>query len=237
MNLKIKIRNLQKKFGSNTVLNNLNLEIFENESLAIIGESGSGKSVLTKCINGLTEYNNGKIIYENSYDVKNLKTEEKGLHISKFGVLFQNSALFDSLDVEKNIFFSCSGKKDLSILKDVGLDKSVLPKMPAEISVGVQKRVGLARAIMSKPKILIFDEPTTGLDPIIADQINKLIRDLVIEKKLTTITITHDMKSVYEYADKVAFIRNGKIEWYGQVKQLKNCKNIYMKNFISGKIK
>ena len=90
---------------------------------------------------------------------------------------------------------------------------------------------------MSKPKILIFDEPTTGLDPIIADQINKLIRDLVIKKKLTTITITHDMKSVYEYADKVAFIRNGKIEWYGQVKQLKNCKNIYMKNFISGKIK
>ena len=156
--------------------------------------------------------------------MKNLKTKEKRLHTSKFGVLFQNSALFDSLDVEKNIFFSCSEKKDFSILKDVGLDKSVLPKMPAEISVGVQKRVGLARAIMSKPKILIFDEPTTGLDPIIADQINKLIRDLVIKKKLTTITITHDMKSVYEYADKVAFIRNGKIEWYGQVKQLKIVK-------------
>ena len=236
MNPKIKIRNLKKKFGSKTVLNNLILEIFENESLVIIGESGSGKSVLTKCINGLTEYNEGKIIFENSYNVKDLKTEEKRLHVSKFGVLFQNSALFDSLDVEKNIFFSCSEKKDLSILKDVGLDKSVLSKMPAEISVGVQKRVGLARAIMSKPKILIFDEPTTGLDPIIADQINKLIRGLVIKKKLTTITITHDMKSVYEYADKVAFIRNGKIEWYGQVKQLKNCKNIYMKNFISGKI-
>ena len=217
--------------------NNLNLEIFDNESLAIIGESGSGKSVLTKCINGLTGYNDGKIIYENSYDVKNLKTKEKELHISNFGVLFQNSALFDSLDVEKKYFlFMFWKKKDFSILKDVGLDKSVLPKMPAEISVGVQKKSWSCKSYYVETKILIFDEPTTGLDPIIADQINKLIRDLVI-KKLTTITITHDMKSVYEYADKVAFIRNGKIEWYGQVKQLKNCKNIYMKNFISGKIK
>lgn len=236
MKPKISIRNLKKRFGDKIVLNYLNLNIYENESLAIIGESGSGKSVLTKCINGLTDFEEGEVVYENDYDVKKLTTDDKILHISKFGVLFQNAALFDSLDVRENIFFSSSKNHNLSILKEVGLEKTILSKMPSQISVGVQKRVGLARAIISEPNILIFDEPTTGLDPVIADQINKLIRNLVVKKKLTTITITHDMKSVYEYADKVAFIKNGKIEWYGEVNKLQNCGNVSLEDFINGRI-
>ncbi len=236
MKPKISIRNLKKRFGNKIVLNYLNLNIYENESLAIIGESGSGKSVLTKCINGLTDFEEGEVIYENDYDVKKLTTDDKIVHISKFGVLFQNAALFDSLDVRQNIFFSSSKNHNLSILNEVGLKRSILSKMPSQISVGVQKRVGLARAIISEPNILIFDEPTTGLDPVIADQINKLIRNLVVKKKLTTITITHDMKSVYEYADKVAFIKNGKIEWYGKVNKLKNCGNVSLEDFINGRI-
>ena len=236
MKPKISIRNLKKRFGNKIVLNYLNLNIYENESLAIIGESGSGKSVLTKCINGLTDFEEGEVIYENDYDVKKLTTDDKIVHISKFGVLFQNAALFDSLDVRQNIFFSSPKNHNLSILQEVGLEKSMLSKMPSQISVGVQKRVGLARAIISEPNILIFDEPTTGLDPVIADQINKLIRNLVVKKKLTTITITHDMKSVYEYADKVAFIKNGKIEWYGEVNKLKKCGNVSLENFINGRL-
>lgn len=230
----IRISKLNKQFGPKIILNNLMLNIYEKESLAIIGESGSGKSVLTKCINGLLHFEDGEIIFDDDYNLRDLNKKQRANHTSKFGVLFQNSALFDSLSVEENIFFLAQ-KKNFSILKDVGLDKSILNKIPSEISAGVQKRVGLARAIISNPRILIFDEPTTGLDPIIGNQINILIRNLVDKKKLTTITITHDMKSVYEYADKVAFIRKGKIEWYGKVKNIKRCDNVYMNEFISGK--
>tara|TARA_A100001015_G_C14938462_1_gene691500 strand:- start:85 stop:792 length:708 start_codon:yes stop_codon:yes gene_type:complete len=230
---KISISKLKKQFGNNVVLNNINLDIYEQESLAIIGESGSGKSVLTKCINGLIEFDDGQIIFENSYDVKQLKRNRILDHISNFGVLFQNSALFDSLTIEENIFFQRKDK-DYSILKDVSLDFEILKKMPSDLSAGMQKRVSLARAIVSRPKILIFDEPTTGLDPIMANQINLLLRKLVTEKKLTTITITHDMESVYEFADKVAFIKNGKIMWYGDVGKISKSNSVSMKKFIEG---
>ena len=232
---KISIIKLKKRFGNTVVLNNINLDIYEQESLAIIGESGSGKSVLTKCINGLIEFDDGQIIFEQSYDVKTLKKNKILDHTSNFGVLFQHSALFDSLTNEENIFFQ-KKDRDYSILKDVGLDSEILKKNPSDLSAGMQKRVSLARAIVSEPKILIFDEPTTGLDPIMADQINLLLRKLVTEKKLTTITITHDMESVYEFADRVAFIKNGKIMWCGKVENISSSNNVSMKKFIEGLI-
>ena len=233
-NIKINIRDLKKKFGDKDVLKDINLKIYESESLAIIGESGSGKSVLTKCITGLLDYNSGQIIFDNSYDLKKINKEEKIKHISKFGVLFQNAALFDSLTVKENISFSRQFSEKSEILQEVGIDDSILELFPSDISVSMQKRVGLARAILAQPEILVFDEPTTGLDPIMSDQINKLIRKLVTKNKLTTITITHDMESVYEFADKVAFINKGAINWYGDVNELDKTKNKVLINFING---
>ena len=230
----IEVIDLCKSFGTKKILENLNLNIFEKESLVIIGESGSGKSVLTKCLNGLESFKDGKIICKDKYDVKSLNKKKLNEHTAKFGVLFQNAALFDSLTIKENIFFN---KIDFEerILEEVGLGKNILNKFPADISIAVQKRVGLARAIISNPEILIFDEPTTGLDPIMADQINRLIRKLVDERNLTTITITHDMKSVYQFADKVAFIHNGGINWYGESKYIQKANNLTMQNFINGK--
>ena len=231
----IKISNLKKKFRNKEVLNNINLSVFESQSLAIIGESGSGKSVLTKCISGLLDFDFGNISYKGLYNLKNSNDKVKNKHISRFGILFQNAALFDSLNIYQNITFGNKKAKIWKILESVGLNKDCLKAYPADISTGMQKRVGLARAILTDPEILILDEPTTGLDPIMSIQINKLLKKLVIDNKLTTITITHDMSSVYEYADKVAFIRDGNINWYGDIQELKKNKNIKLKNFINGK--
>ncbi len=232
---KIKIKNLRKSFNGKEVLRNINLDVFESESLAVIGESGCGKSVLTKCIIGLLEFELGEIIFNNTYDIKKITSKKKIDHISKFGVLFQNAALFDSLSIRENILFQKKKIDYLKVLNDVGLNSSVLSLFPSDLSAGMQKRVGLARAILARPEILILDEPTTGLDPIVSDQINKLLRKLVVKNKLTTITITHDMESVYQFADKVAFINNGSIFWYGDVKEISLSRNKYLINFINGK--
>ena len=232
----ITISNLKKNFRNKEILQNINLSIYESQSLAIIGESGSGKSVLTKCISGLLDFDFGKVIYKDLYNLKDSSEKERNMHISKFGILFQNAALFDSLNIYENITF---GDKKINIcktLESVGLHKDCLATYPANISVGMQKRVGLARAILTDPEILILDEPTTGLDPIMSIQINKLLKKMVAKQKLTTITITHDMSSVYEYADKVAFICDGNINWCGDIQDLKETKNIKLKNFINGKI-
>ena len=231
---KIKIESLNKKFDGKVILKEINLSIFESESLAIIGESGSGKSVLTKCLSGLIDFDSGQINYQKSYDVKKINHNERLNHISKFGVLFQNAALFDSLTIRENIMFKKKSLNINSVLNDVGLDSSCLDLFPSDLSVGMQKRVGLARAIFSEPEILILDEPTTGLDPIMCYQINKLIRKLVEKRKITTITITHDMESVYEFADKVAFINDGIISWYGDTNKIKLSKNKILNNFIQG---
>ena len=230
----IEIKNLSKSFGKKKILYNLSLSVYKKESLVVIGESGSGKSVLMKCLNGLQDFERGEILFNEDYNVKALSGYSLEQHTSKFGVLFQNAALFDSLKIIENIFFN-SKNFNKQIINDVGLEENILNKYPADISIAVQKRVGLARAIISNPEILIFDEPTTGLDPMMANQINKLIRQLVDKRKLTTITITHDMKSVYEFADKVAFIHKGKVDWYGQSKYLKKSNNQTMQNFINGK--
>ena len=232
----IKISNLKKKFRNKEVLNDVNLVIYESQSLAIIGESGSGKSVLTKCISGLLDFDFGNIRYKDLYSLKNSNEKVKNQHISKFGILFQNAALFDSMNIYQNITFGNKKANVLKILDSVGLNKDCLETYPANISAGMQKRVGLARAILTDPEILILDEPTTGLDPIMSIQINKLLKKMVAKQKLTTITITHDMSSVYEYADKVAFICDGNINWCGDIQDLKKTKNIKLKNFINGKI-
>ncbi len=231
---KISVKNLVKKFQQKVVLNNLNLEIFESESLSIIGESGSGKSVLTRCIIGLIKFDKGNIHFDNSKNINKLNFEEQIEYMSKFGILFQNSALLDSLNINENLKFSNKNISFSKILDEVGLPKSILTKYPSELSVGMQKRIGLARAIIKNPEILILDEPTTGLDPIIARQINILIKELVRKKKITTITVTHDMDSVYEFADQVAFLKNGSIEWYGEAKKIGKTRKKNLNNFIKG---
>ena len=231
--VKIRIKNLSKNFGDKVVLKNLNLDVYESESLAIIGESGTGKSVLTKCINGLEDYDSGIISYENINNIKNLNTQKKNEYLGKFGILFQNAALLDSLTVEENLKF-CKNNNFKKILNDVALPHSLLNKYPNNLSIGVQKRIGLARAILKSPEILILDEPTTGLAPIIGKQINSLIKKLVKEKKITTITVTHDMQSVYEFSDYTAFIEKGSISWYGKSNEIKKKGNKSLLNFING---
>lgn len=231
--VKIRIKNLSKNFGDKVVLKNLNLDVYESESLAIIGESGTGKSVLTKCIDGLEDYDSGIISYENINNIKNLNTQKKNEYFGKFGILFQNAALLDSLTVEENLKF-CKNNNFKKILNDVALPHSLLNKYPNNLSIGVQKRIGLARAILKSPEILILDEPTTGLDPIIGKQINSLIKKLVKEKKITTITVTHDMQSVYEFSDYTAFIEKGSISWYGKSNEIKKKGNKSLLNFING---
>ncbi len=233
-NIKIAVKNLEKKFKQKIVLKNLNLNIFESESLSIIGESGSGKSILTRCIIGLINYDKGTITFGGDANIQELNYQKKMNYMSKFGILFQNSALLDSLNIRENLEFARKQNSFKKILDEVGLPKSILVKYPSELSVGMQKRVGLARAILKKPEVLILDEPTTGLDPIIARQINLLIKDLVRKNKITTITVTHDMESVHEFADYVAFLRNGKIDWYGNAKEINKTKKISLYNFIKG---
>ena len=232
--LKITVKELNKSFKEKVILKDLNLDIFQSESLSIIGESGSGKSILTRCLTGLVEYETGEILFENSSNIKELSFNDKMKYMSNFGILFQNSALLDSLTILENLKFAKEKINYNKNLDEVGLPKSILNKFPSELSVGMQKRVGLARAIIKDPEILILDEPTTGLDPIIARQINLLIKDLVKKKKITTITVTHDMESVYEFADYVAFLKDGKIEWYGNAKKINKSSNVNLNNFIKG---
>ena len=231
---KIIVKNIDKSFKNKVVLNKLNLDVYESESLSIIGESGSGKSILTRCIIGLLKYDNGSISFGNLNNINTLNDKERMNYMSKFGILFQNSALLDSLNIRENLEFSNKQSSFNKILSEVGLPHSILKKFPSELSVGMQKRVGLARAILKKPEVLILDEPTTGLDPIIARQINLLIKNLVRGKKITTITVTHDMESVHEFADYVAFLKNGIIEWYGKAKKINQSKNSSLINFIKG---
>ena len=232
--LKINITKISKKFGEKVVLNKLDLKVFESESLAIIGESGSGKSVLTKCIDGLLSFDTGTISFDKIENIKNLSFLQMNNYMSKFGILFQNAALFDSLTVKENLMFANKNNDLSKILDEVSLPKSILYEFPSNLSIGVQKRIGLARAILQNPEILVLDEPTTGLDPIIGKQINILIKEIVKKKKITTITVTHDMESVYEFSDYTAFIKKGKISWYGKSKDINRKGNLSLNNFVKG---
>lgn len=241
---KISLRGVRKRFGNKVVLDGIDLDVNDGESLVIIGGSGSGKSVLIKCIMGIMTPDEGEI-HVDGEDVTQLKGKARQAFLEKFGMLFQGAALFDSLPVWENVCFGLLAEKRIKrkdaraeavrILGQVGLEPDVADLAPSELSGGMQKRVGLARAIAARPEIIFFDEPTTGLDPIMADVINRLIVDCVRELGSTTITITHDMTSVRTIADKVAMLYKGKLIWIGPTADIDRSGNDYVDQFIHGR--
>jgi phospholipid/cholesterol/gamma-HCH transport system ATP-binding protein len=241
---KIAVQDLRKRFGEKHVLTGVDLRVAAGESLVVIGGSGTGKSVLLKCIIGLMQPDSGTIEID-GLEVTRLSGHERQEIMRKFGMLFQGAALFDSLPVWENVGFGLLQSEGLSrpeakaraieTLGRVGLAAEVADLWPAELSGGMQKRVGLARAIATQPEILFFDEPTTGLDPIMADVINDLIARSVRELGATAISITHDLASARKIADRVAMIYGGKIVWQGPVGQIDSSGNPYVDQFIHGR--
>lgn len=241
----IEIINLLKYFGDKKVLDNLNLTINSGEVIVIIGRSGCGKSVLLKHIIGLLRPDFGQIIIDGE-DVTKMEEHELDKLRLNFGMLFQGAALFDSMNVDENIGFTLREhthipehkvqEKVRIALEMVGL-KGVEDLMPAELSGGMKKRVGLARAICNSPKIILYDEPTTGLDPIMADAINDLIIDLNNKLKVTSIAVTHDMVSAYKIADRIAMLYKGKIISISSPDEIRNTKDPIVRQFITGAAK
>ena len=234
--------NIHKSFGTNNVLCGVDLIVDRGQSMVIIGGSGTGKSVLIKTVLGLVTPDNGKI-FVNNQDMINAKRDN---FLSKFGMLFQGGALFDSMPVWQNVAFRLqrghlklpkTEARQIAIekLQRVGLAPDVADRLPAELSGGMQKRVSLARAIAADPEIIFFDEPTTGLDPIMARVINDLIRKIVVEMGATAITITHDMASVATIADKVAMLLDGVIKWCGTLDDMAHSGNLHVDQFIHGR--
>ena len=243
-NVKIEISDLKKSFGSKKVLDGVDVAVNEGESLVIIGGSGTGKSVLIKSIMDIITPDSGSIKIDGREATKFSKAEREEF-MAKIGMLFQGGALFDSIPVWHNIAFRLMNRERISRkqardlaaekLAQVGMGAEVMDLSPSELSGGMQKRVGLARAIAANPEVIFFDEPTTGLDPIMADVIDKLIVKCSKEIGATTVTITHDMQSVRRIANKVAMIHKGKIIWHGDAKKIDKSKNEYVDQFINGK--
>lgn len=242
----IEIHGLTKSFGSKHVLSGIDLSIAKGESLVVIGGSGTGKSVLLKCILGLITPDAGSIVIDGKPAIGTAGAAEREAFLSKFGMLFQGAALFDSLSVWQNVAFrllrgaSRKPKAEaraiaIEKLQRVGLGADVADLFPAELSGGMQKRVGLARAIAADPQVIFFDEPTTGLDPIMSGVINDLIRSIVTELGVTAITITHDMTSVRAIADKVAMLHGGLLRWQGTVTEMDATSDAYIQQFIHGR--
>lgn len=241
---KIVLDGVSKAFRANRVLDGVDLEVERGESLAIIGQSGSGKSVTLKCILGLIKPDKGAIRVDGE-DVAGMSSRDLERVRAKFGMLFQGSALFDSLPVWRNVTFALTQGRMLDArnmrriaaenLERVGLGNEVLDLRPSELSGGMQKRVGLARAIAPRPEIIFFDEPTTGLDPIRADVINDLIVELVEDLGVTAMTITHDMASARKIAHRVAMLYQGKIIWTGPRDRLYDSGNPYVDQFVQGR--
>ncbi|HLY57567.1 MAG TPA: ATP-binding cassette domain-containing protein [Stellaceae bacterium] len=244
MTAKIAISGLTKSFGRKKVLQGLDLEIGTGESVVVIGGSGTGKSVLLKCVLGLIEPDGGSIKVDGE-ETFGLRGAERDRVRAKFGMLFQGSALFDSLPVWENVAFGLiqgrrmdrNDAKEVAIatLAKVGLGPEVGELGPAELSGGMQKRVALARAIAAEPEVIFFDEPTTGLDPIMADVINELIVDRVKELGATALSITHDMASARKIADRIAMLYQGKVIWQGPVGEIDRSDNPYVDQFIHGR--
>ncbi|MEM6308738.1 MAG: ATP-binding cassette domain-containing protein [Pseudomonadota bacterium] len=237
----IQLSNVKKSFGNNHVLRGVNLDIPRGTSMVIIGGSGTGKSVALKCILGLVTHDSGTITVDGQPTGKG----DRDAFLARFGMLFQGAALFDSLKVWENVAFRLrrgslkrpkDEARDIAIekLRRVGLTPDVADRLPAELSGGMQKRVGLARAIAAEPEIIFFDEPTTGLDPIMAGVINDLIREIVTEMGATAMTITHDMTSVRAIADNIAMLHDGKIRWTGPVADMDSADDPHLQQFITG---
>lgn len=241
---KIQMQDVYKSFGDKHILRGVDLNIERGTSMVIIGGSGSGKSVTLKCILGIIHPDKGSILIDGQ-ETAGLGERDRDLLMKKFGMLFQGGALFDSLPVWENIAFglihaegmSKSDAHDIALekLQAVGLGAKVADLFPSELSGGMQKRVSLARAIATNPEIIFFDEPTTGLDPIMADVINDLIVKCVKDLGATALTITHDMASVRKIADHVSFLYEGKIEWTGSIKNMDRSGNAYVDQFIHGR--
>ena len=238
----ITLSDVHKSFGSNAVLRGVDLHVPKGESIVVIGGSGTGKSILIKSVLGLVQPEKGEI----SVDGQDIGKGDRDAFLARFGMLFQGAALFDSLPVWQNVAFrllrgSLKKPKDearaiaVEKLRRVGLSEDVADRLPAELSGGMQKRVGLARAIAAEPEIIFFDEPTTGLDPIMSGVINDLIREIVTEMGATAITITHDMTSVRAIADKIAMLHAGKIRWTGPVADMDTSGDPYVDQFIHGR--
>ncbi|MCB1433496.1 MAG: ATP-binding cassette domain-containing protein [Alphaproteobacteria bacterium] len=235
---------VKKSFGPKHVLNGINLSVPKGHSLVVIGGSGTGKSVMLKCVLGILKPEAGSIKVAGE-EVIGLKGAARDEYLQRFGMLFQGAALFDSLPVWENVAFGLiqgrnmarAKARDIAMEKlgQVGLGPDVGKLYPAELSGGMQKRVGLARAIAADPEIIFFDEPTTGLDPIMADVINNLIVDCVKRLGATTISITHDMASARKIADDIAMIHKGEILWQGPAKSIDESGNPYVEQFIHGR--
>lgn len=238
----IELRGLHKSFGQNNVLAGVDLSIERGKSMVIIGGSGTGKSVLLKSILGLITPDQGQILV----DGQDVTQADRDAFLARFGMLFQGGALFDSLPVWQNIAFRLmrgslkrpkDEARDIAIekLRRVGLKSDVADRFPAELSGGMQKRVSLARAIAAEPEIIFFDEPTTGLDPIMSGVINDLIREIVVDIGATAMTITHDMTSVRTIADDIAMLHAGRIQWTGPVGDMDQSGDRYIDQFINGR--
>ncbi|RRH73961.1 ABC transporter ATP-binding protein [Falsigemmobacter faecalis] len=238
----IRLRDVHKSFGSNHVLRGVSLEVPKGQNLVVIGGSGTGKSVLLKTILGLVPQDKGSILVDGA----ELTAANRDDFLQTFGMLFQGGALFDSLKIWENVAFRLlRGPKKrpreearalaIEKLGRVGLPERVADLYPAELSGGMQKRVSLARAIAADPSIIFFDEPTTGLDPIMSGVINDLIRGLVTEMGATAISITHDMTSVRAIADQVCMLYQGRVQWLGPVADLDHSGDPYVDQFINGR--
>ena len=244
----IALRDLALSFGAKQVLRGVDLDIPAGRSTAIIGGSGTGKSVTLKCVLGILTPDRGRIAVDGE-NIAAARGVRRARLLDRFGMLFQGGALFDSMPVWENVAFRllhgpprAGGRpnraeaKDLAVekLRRVGLTSETADLYPAELSGGMQKRVGLARAIATEPEIIFFDEPTTGLDPIMADVIDNLIREIVVETGATAVTITHDMRSVRKIADRVAMLHDGRIRWEGPVGEIDDAQNPFLRQFVNG---
>ena len=238
----IKLVDLYKTFGANKVLQGLDLEVEKGQSRVIIGGSGSGKSVILKHIIGILKPDKGDVFIE-GVNITTLQENEIYEVRKKFGMLFQMAALFDSMNIWENVGFALMRQKNmkLKVVKEIAIEKLKMVGLvgvenlsPAELSGGMKKRVGLARAIAHEPEILLYDEPTTGLDPITADAINDLIVEMRERLSVTSVAITHDMNSAYKIADRISMLYEGKIIQTGHPNEIKNTENPVVKQFITG---
>ena len=238
----IRVRGLEQKFGSQIVLRGVDLDVFRGETLVLLGGSGGGKSVLLKHLPGLMRPWKGTVEVDGA-DISALNERQLAPYRRKVGIMFQGSALFDSMTVGENVAFPLreSGEKDeAAIAKRVGeaLDIVRLPgqenKMPADLSGGMRKRVALARAVVGRPACVLYDEPHAGLDPITADSIDHLIKDLQLHHGMTNVVVTHEMRSVFHIADRVVFLQEGRIHWTGSPEELKATRDPVLRPFVDG---
>ena len=239
----IAVRSLAKKIGEQEILRGVNLEVRNGETLAIIGRSGGGKSVFLKHLVGLMEPNSGEIWIQGQ-NIIGLTERQLGEIRKKIGILFQGGALFDSMTVADNIAFPLreAGERNPRVLREkVGQMLEVMEmegqeeKMPESLSGGMKKRVGLARAIIRRPSCVLYDEPTAGLDPVVADSINRLIRRLQKRFGMTSLVVTHDMKSAFDVADRIAYLHEGRVYFHGTPSELQQSTDRLIQDFLLGR--